>query len=46
MRKRLTMFVFLVITGLTAACGDSPTDFAGGCGEANPDPNGYCDPGD
>ena len=39
MRKLVTMFVFLAITGLMTACGSSPTDLQG-CGD--PDPNGYC----
>ncbi len=36
MRKLMTMFVFLAITGLMTACGSSPVDLDG-----IPDPNGF-----
>ena len=39
MKKLVTMLMFLAITGLTTACGASPTDLAG-CPE--PDPNSSC----
>ncbi len=42
MRKLMTMFVFLAITGIMTACGDSPTGLAHGC-DGVPDPNAYCD---
>ena len=41
MKKLVTMFVFLAITGL-AACGGSPTDLADNC-DGVTDPNSYCD---
>ena len=45
MRKLVTMFVFLAITGFTTACGASPTDLGShGCGV--PSPNSYCDDDD
>lgn len=40
MRKLVTMFVFLAITGLTTACGRSPTGLADDC-DGGPSPNGY-----
>ena len=42
MRKLVTMFVFLAITGIMTACGGSPTDLADVC-DGVPDPNAYCD---
>ena len=45
MKKLVTMFVFLAITGWTAACGASPVDLADECVEGGPDPNGFCDGG-
>ena len=42
MRKLVTMWVFLAITGIMTACGASPTDLAYDCG-GNPDPDGFCD---
>jgi len=46
MKKLVTMFMFLAITGWTAACGASPVDLADGCPEGSvPDPNGFCEGG-
>ncbi len=46
MKKLVTMFVFLAITGWTTACGASPVDV----GEIDlagvPDPNGFYSPPD
>ena len=42
MKKLMTMFVFLAITGIMTACGGSPTDLANGC-DGGMDPNAYCD---
>ncbi len=45
MKKLVTLFVFLVITGWTTACGDSLVGLAGhGC-DGDPSPNGWCDDG-
>ncbi len=41
MRKLVTMWVFLAITGIMTACGGSPTDLANCDGVV--DPNSYCD---
>ena len=45
MKKLLTLFVFLVVTGMTAACGNSPLDLADGDCEVEgmPSPNSFCD---
>ena len=44
MRKLVTMWVFLAITGIMTACGGSPTDLANGCDDGVVDPNSYyCD---
>ena len=42
MKKLMTMFVFLAITGIMTACGNSPTDLANGC-EGVVDPNSWCE---
>ncbi len=42
MKKLVTLFVFLAITGLATACGDSPVGLAGDCEEGVVDPNGDC----
>ena len=44
MRKLLTAFLLLAITGFATACESSPLDLAGDC-DGNPDPNSYCEPG-
>ena len=43
MSKLVRLWVFLAITGLMAACGDSPVGLAGDCDEGTLDPNSYCD---
>ena len=43
MSKLARLWVFLAITGLMAACGQSPVDLAIDCLPGVPDPNGYCD---
>ncbi len=45
MKKLVTMFVFLAITGLATACGDSPVGLAHNCEEGTVDPNAVCEPG-
>jgi hypothetical protein len=45
MRKLAKMFVFLALTGIMTACGDSPTGLADSCEEGAPSPNSYCEPG-
>ena len=45
MKKLVTMWVFLALTGIITACGGSPTDLAEGDCEGNPDPNSYCEGG-
>ena len=45
MRKLVTMWVFLAITGIMTACGGSPTDLAHGC-DGVVDPNSYCEEGE
>jgi hypothetical protein len=42
MRKLAKVFVFLAITGIMTACGDSPTGLADECDGA-PDPNSFCE---
>ena len=42
MRKLVTMWVFLAITGMMTACGGSPTDLADGC-DGVVDPNSWGD---
>ncbi len=43
MRKLAKMFVFLAITGIMTACGDSPTGLANECEEGVPSPNSFCE---
>ncbi len=43
MRKLVTLFVFLAITGMTTACGGSPVGLAwDDCPDGGMDPNGVC----
>ena len=46
MKKLIRIFVFLAVTGMTAAC-TSPMDLSDGpCEvEGNPDPNAFCEGG-
>ena len=41
MSKLARMWVFLAITGLMTACGESPVDLSLNC-DGVPDPNSYC----
>ena len=45
MKKLVRLFVFLVVTGMTAACGSSPMDLGDGPCEVEgvPIPNGFCE---
>jgi hypothetical protein len=45
MSKLVRLWVFLAITGLMAACGDSPVGLADNCEDGVVDPNSYCEPG-
>ena len=41
MKKLVTLFVFLAITGVATACGGSPVDLGEIDCTSEPDPNGY-----
>ena len=43
MSKLVRLWVFLAITGLMAACGESPVDLSYDDCSGVPDPNSYCD---
>ena len=42
MSKLMRLWVFLAITGIMTACGESPAGLAWDCG-GGMDPNSYCD---
>ena len=45
MKKLMTMLLFLAITGLATACGDSPVGLAGDCEDGVVNPNSFCEGG-